>query len=113
MMNVNIETINTCNNDEESIECIDLVSDEEDSSVIMSSRNRKINKLHFMDDQSSQNSSENDNNVKEELMESNSNDSFYSERSSWTKDDTIRLIHIVNKVGRHWIMIADKYKSHL
>ena len=40
----------------------------------------------------------------------------YSDQSitnGWTEYDTISLIYIVNKVGRHWIMIADKYKSHL
>ena len=116
MIKIKSEHENLINNDEESIECIDLVSDEEDGSEIMSLQNRKISKSYIIDHQSSQSSSKHDNNVKEELIESSSNDIFYSDRgitNNWTKDDSINLIYIVDNVGRHWKMIADKYKSHL
>ena len=36
-----------------------------------------------------------------------------SEINSWTPEDSVRFILILNKVGRNWKMIEDNYKSHL
>ena len=34
-------------------------------------------------------------------------------KNRWTEEDTVRLLFIVNNVGRKWKLIADNYKSHL
>jgi hypothetical protein len=106
---------NTANSDDASIDYIDLISEEEESEIMPDKRKRQINKSFIINNQSSQNSL-NYNYDEKEYESTNSNDSFFSDRSNtnnpWTEDHSIRLIYIVNKVGRRWKMIADRYKSY-
>ena len=98
------------NNNEENHdegECINKISDEYSLRVL------KTHKSSKCDDQSSLSSFE-DKSSQEEVTE-NQSERNTSEKSKncWTEEDTVRLLFIVNNLGRKWKIIAENYKSQL
>ena len=53
------------------------------------------------------------NNEKETTQEKSEINSNTKIDESWTEEDTVRLLFIVNNLGRKWKMIAENYKSQL
>jgi hypothetical protein len=106
--NIKMENQNVEDKDEFSFECIDTSSDEESGLTPhrYSLRDRKANKSLNLNDQMSQSTSEVEDYIDEISKEG-------SHEYQWTENDSIRLIFILNKVGKQWTMIADEYKNYL
>ena len=113
-LTTNLEYRDIMNNNEESIECIDLSSDEEESESVWRnySSDQTMSKSILNSDQNLK-SSFGDVNNQEEMTENILGVNYNKRKAnSWTDDDSIRLIFIVNKVGRHWKIISKNFKNH-
>ena len=88
-------------------EYITEITDEYSLRVLNMSKSSKC------DDRSSLSSFEEENNQEELMPYQSEGNSSEKRKNRWTEEDTVRLLFIVNNVGRKWKLIADNYKSHL
>jgi hypothetical protein len=103
--NIKMEYQDVKDREEASFECVEISSDEESDFMPnrYSFRDRNAEKSLFNDNHLPESSSEDD-------KEGSSNRKLFE---SWTTGDRIRLIYIVENVGRKWTMIVKHYKSYL
>ena len=72
-----------------------------------------MSKSSKCDDRSSLSSFEEENNQEELMPYQSEGNSSEKRKNRWTEEDTVRLLFIVNNVGRKWKLIAVNYKSYL
>jgi hypothetical protein len=93
----------------ESIEVVDLATDIDNEDKFnqysLRDRNKRNRPFYYI---SSQDSCSDDFDYEQSVSNSFANDDI-----NWSENESIRLIYIVNRVGKRWRMIANEYKAYL